>query len=163
MFIIATCGFGIPMSWKYAKRDKNGRLSTQQMISEVANGILIRSRAPSWLYKFGFEKFGHFCSSWKSVNIIFSIQALEYWWSVQWICEIHARTNCRTWNGDKESSRRECTWWRRYGRCAGRLWETGRCKVVGREVRLKRWWNYWKLFRFGVYTYLCVTVNCELT
>ena len=52
------------MSWKEAKRDKNGRLSTQQMISEVANGILIRSRAPSWLYKFGFEKFGHFCSSW---------------------------------------------------------------------------------------------------
>ena len=57
MFIIAICGFGIPMSWQEPKRDKNGQLSTQEMISEVATGILIRSRAPAWAYKLGFEKY----------------------------------------------------------------------------------------------------------
>jgi hydrogenase maturation factor len=56
MFIIAICGFGIPMSWQEPKRDKHGQLSTQEMISEVATGILIRSRAPAWMYKLGFEK-----------------------------------------------------------------------------------------------------------
>ena len=56
LFLIAIVGFGIPMSWDEPPRDKDGRLSIQKMIFDVATYIMERGITPKWVYKLGFEK-----------------------------------------------------------------------------------------------------------
>ena len=56
MFIIAICGFGLPMAWDSPERDERGRMSIERMVLEVATNIVARARLPSWTYKLGIEK-----------------------------------------------------------------------------------------------------------
>ena len=59
MFVIAICGFGLPMSWAAPDRDERGNMSIEKIILEVATCIIPRSRLPSLAYKLGIEKFVH--------------------------------------------------------------------------------------------------------
>lgn len=57
LFVIAICGFGLPMSWGTPGRDEQGKMSIEKMILEVATSIFARARLPSLAYKIGNEKF----------------------------------------------------------------------------------------------------------
>ncbi|EJD03282.1 cytochrome P450 [Fomitiporia mediterranea MF3/22] len=56
LFLIATVGFNIPMSWYEPPRNEEGRLFIQSMVFEVASNILLRSQLPKWSYSLGFKR-----------------------------------------------------------------------------------------------------------
>ena len=47
------------MSWTSPERDDQGRMSIEKMAFEIASNILIRARAPKWMYWLGLEKYAH--------------------------------------------------------------------------------------------------------
>ncbi|KAI5120962.1 hypothetical protein M0805_006635 [Coniferiporia weirii] len=56
LFLISIVGFGLPMSWSEPPRDKNGKLSVQNMIFQVASNIMERGVIPRWAYHLGIKK-----------------------------------------------------------------------------------------------------------
>lgn len=50
MFIIASCGFGLPLNWCDPKREVNGNWTNREIITQVCVNVMARFVLPWWAY-----------------------------------------------------------------------------------------------------------------
>ncbi|KAI5123187.1 hypothetical protein M0805_003954 [Coniferiporia weirii] len=74
LFIIASCGFGLPFDWNEPPSGKRGSMSLQEALRIVSEYNLLRTSAPKWIWWLPFGKYRYIDTAYQTLDAFMSTQ-----------------------------------------------------------------------------------------